>query len=96
MIALPVGTRLWLAAGVTDMRRGMYGLAALVENIRYSGIGYVAHLPDFNKNTVQRISRLILYRERSPALKGPREQEPNSSRLYERRPERHRIVLPRR
>ncbi len=31
MIGLPDGTRVWLAAGVTDMRRGMYGLAALVE-----------------------------------------------------------------
>jgi transposase len=33
MIALPAGTRIWLAAGVTDMRRGMYGLAALVETV---------------------------------------------------------------
>ena len=31
MIALPTGTRLWLAAGVTDMRRGMGGLAALAQ-----------------------------------------------------------------
>ncbi len=31
MIALPAGTQVWLAAGVTDMRRGMYGLAALVQ-----------------------------------------------------------------
>jgi transposase len=31
MIALPVGTRVWLAAGVTDMRKGMNGLAALVQ-----------------------------------------------------------------
>ena len=31
MIGLPIGTRVWLAAGVTDMRRGMFGLAALVE-----------------------------------------------------------------
>lgn len=32
MIALPAGTRVWLAAGVTDMRRGMNGLAALVQS----------------------------------------------------------------
>ena len=32
MIALPLGTRIWLAAGVTDMRRGMDGLAALVQS----------------------------------------------------------------
>ena len=31
MIALPTGTRIWLAAGVTDMRRGMDGLAALAQ-----------------------------------------------------------------
>ncbi len=32
MIGLPTGTRIWLAAGVTDMRRGMDGLAALVQS----------------------------------------------------------------
>jgi transposase len=31
MISLPTGTRIWLAAGVTDMRRGMDGLAALAQ-----------------------------------------------------------------
>jgi len=31
MIGLPSGTRVWLAAGVTDMRRGMDGLAAQVQ-----------------------------------------------------------------
>jgi IS66 Orf2 like protein len=31
MIALPAGTRVWLAAGVTDMRKGMDGLVALVQ-----------------------------------------------------------------
>jgi transposase len=33
MIALPGGTRIWLAAGVTDMRRGMHGLAATVQMV---------------------------------------------------------------
>jgi transposase len=32
MISLPSGTKIWLAAGVTDMRRGMDGLAALVQS----------------------------------------------------------------
>jgi len=32
MISLPAGTRIWLAAGVTDMRRGLDGLAALVQS----------------------------------------------------------------
>jgi transposase len=31
VIALPGGTRIWLAAGVTDMRKGFDGLAALVQ-----------------------------------------------------------------
>lgn len=32
MIALPAGTRIWLAAGATDMRKGFDGLAALVQS----------------------------------------------------------------
>lgn len=32
VIGPPSGTRIWLAAGVTDLRRGMYGLAALLES----------------------------------------------------------------
>ena len=31
MIGLPAGTRIYLAAGVTDMRKGFDGLAALVQ-----------------------------------------------------------------
>ena len=31
MIAPPAGTRIWIAAGVTDMRRGFDGLAALAQ-----------------------------------------------------------------
>jgi len=31
MIAPPAGVRVWLAAGVTDMRKGFDGLAALVQ-----------------------------------------------------------------
>ena len=31
MIGLPAGTRVWLAAGMTDMRKGFDGLAALVQ-----------------------------------------------------------------
>ena len=31
MIALPVGVKVWLAAGATDMRKGFDGLAALVQ-----------------------------------------------------------------
>ena len=31
MMSLPVGTRIWIAAGVTDMRCGFQGLAAKVQ-----------------------------------------------------------------
>jgi transposase len=31
-LAVPGGTRVWLAAGVTDMRRGFGGLSGLVQN----------------------------------------------------------------
>lgn len=31
MIGLPSGVRVWLAAGVTDMRKGFGGLAALIQ-----------------------------------------------------------------
>jgi transposase len=31
MIGLPAGTKVWLACGVTDMRKGFDGLAALVQ-----------------------------------------------------------------
>ena len=33
MIPVPVGTRVWLAAGVTDMRRGFASLAAQAETV---------------------------------------------------------------
>ena len=32
MISLPAGTQIWIAAGVTDMRRGFDGLAAIVQS----------------------------------------------------------------
>ena len=45
MIGPASGTQIWIAAGVTDLRRGMYGLAALVEtalsNNAYSGQVFV-------------------------------------------------------
>jgi transposase len=33
VIALPSGTRIWIAAGVTDMRRGFDGLSAQVQTV---------------------------------------------------------------
>ena len=33
MIPVPASTRVWLAAGVTDMRKGFNGLAALAQDV---------------------------------------------------------------
>jgi transposase len=33
MIPVPARTRVWLAAGVTDMRKGFDGLSALAEKV---------------------------------------------------------------
>ena len=33
MIPVPVGVRVWLAAGQTDMRKGFAGLAVLVQEV---------------------------------------------------------------
>jgi transposase len=33
VIQLPAGTRIWIAAGVTDMRRGFDGLSAQVQTV---------------------------------------------------------------
>ncbi len=33
MIPVPVNSKVWLAAGVTDMRKGFAGLAALSEGV---------------------------------------------------------------
>jgi transposase len=45
VIELPIGTRIWLAAGVTDMRRGFHGLSAQVQTVLgqqpYSGHVFV-------------------------------------------------------
>ncbi len=33
MIAMPTGTQVWIAAGVTDLRRGFTGLSAVVQTV---------------------------------------------------------------
>jgi transposase len=33
MIALPTGTQIWIAAGVTDLRRGFTGLSATIQTV---------------------------------------------------------------
>ena len=41
--SVPTDTRIWLAAGVTDMRKGFTGLSALVQNALASS-PYCGHL----------------------------------------------------
>ena len=43
MIPVPANTRIWLAAGVTDMRKGFVGLAAQAERV-LSSDPYSGHL----------------------------------------------------
>ena len=43
MITVPHGARIWLACGVTDLRRGFDGLAALVQT-QLSADPYAGHL----------------------------------------------------
>ncbi len=33
MIQLPTGTKIWIAAGVTDLRRGFDGLSAQIQTV---------------------------------------------------------------
>lgn len=33
MIPVPAATKVWLAAGITDMRKGFNGLAALAQGV---------------------------------------------------------------
>ena len=42
MIPVPAGVRVWLASGVTDMRKGMNGLPLLVQE----GLGRDPHAGD--------------------------------------------------
>ena len=43
MIPVPSNTRVWLAAGVTDMRKGFHSLAAQAERV-LKGDPYSGHL----------------------------------------------------
>ena len=45
MITLPTNTHIWIAAGVTDLRRGFTGLSALVQTALEQDPGFV-YLPN--------------------------------------------------
>ena len=45
MMSVPASTRVWLAAGVTDMRKGFNGLAALAEKVLVQDGGCIVDVP---------------------------------------------------
>ena len=57
MIGLPLGARVWLAAGVTDMRKGFDGLAGLVKSTLAED-PYAGHLFVFRGRRGDRIKVL--------------------------------------
>ena len=79
MIALPPGARVWLACGVTDMRRGMPGLALLAEQ----GLGRDPHAGD-----------LFVFRGRQGSLVKILWHDGVGMSLYMKRLEKGRFVWP--
>ncbi len=57
MIGLPPGARVWLAAGITDMRKGFDGLAAIVK-VALAEDPYTGHLFVFRGRRGDRIKIL--------------------------------------
>lgn len=57
MISLPSGSRVWLAAGVTDLRKGFDGLAALVQ-VQLAEDPFSGHLFVFRGRAGDRIKVL--------------------------------------
>jgi transposase len=57
MITPPPGTRIWIAAGVTDLRRGFDGLAALVQT-RLEADPFSGHIFAFRGRRGDRIKLL--------------------------------------
>jgi hypothetical protein len=57
MIPLPAHTKIWLAAGVTDMRKGFNGLSALAETV-------LSEYPCSGHLFVFRGPNIILFREK--------------------------------
>jgi hypothetical protein len=81
MIPMSADGKIWLAAGVTDMRRGFNGLAAQTEQV-LAGDPYSGHLflfrgrrgdqikiirPEYHKASNQFSINLVRFRPRSPA-----------------------------
>lgn len=80
MIAPPSGTRIWLAVGVTDMRKGFDGLAAIVQTALVEN-PFSGHLFVFRGRRGDRVK--ILWRDGDGLC------------LYAKRLERGRFIWPR-
>ena len=59
MIGVPTGTQVWIAAGVTDMRRGFDGLAAQVQTTLRQN-PFSGHIFVFRGRRGERVSLCIL------------------------------------
>ena len=57
MISLPAGTQIWIACGVTDLRKGFDGLAALVQT-HLAEDPYAGHLYVFRGRRGDRVKLL--------------------------------------
>jgi transposase len=57
MIGMPHGARIWLACGVTDLRRGFDGLSALVQT-QLAADPYAGHLFVFRGRSGNRLKIL--------------------------------------
>jgi len=57
MIALPAKTRIWIAAGVTDLRRGFTGLSAQVQT-KLEQSPFSGHVFGINEGKVDGPSQL--------------------------------------
>ena len=68
MITLPHGARIWLACGVTDMRRGFDGLAALVQT-QFAGDLYGGHLFCVPGKAWQSLENFVVERRRTEPVR---------------------------
>ncbi len=57
MIPMPAGTRIWVACGATDMRRGFDGLAMMVQDVLKKS-PYCGHLFVFRGKRADRLKIL--------------------------------------
>lgn len=79
MIPVPVDVKIWLALGVTDMRRGMHGLARQVQH---------------SLNRDPNAGDIFIFRGRSGSLCKILWRDPLGMSLYAKRLEKGRFVWP--